>query len=433
MTKNPETSHESILLRPILHTGAAFYVTVAALLVALGWFGYAWWTQLTQGLSVTGMGDIGTSAGAPWGLYVSTFLWWGGIAYGGIAISATVRVMKLEQYKPIARIAELLTVVALPVAGMSIVFDVGRPERFFNLIAAYGDRIGYSPLIWDITVIVAYFVLSVTYLLVNMREDLVALTDRLPKRWKFLYGLVTVGYNPEETETVQQLSRWLALSLLVLTALLSGGVVSWLFGLIHSQPGWFGALQGPSFLAVAMSSAIAAVILVAATVRRVFRWQQHITEEIFRGLGKILAVGSLVYLWLILQDQLTIQYAGSPSERAISNALLFGEFAPAFWTTIGVMIAAFAYFAIQALRPSAFSLSGSALAAFLLLIVFWTKRFLIVVPSLVFPRLPYPAGSYTPTWVEWSLLLGTVAAAVFLYTLFAKVYPLMEYLQEPDR
>ncbi|MFQ5871221.1 MAG: NrfD/PsrC family molybdoenzyme membrane anchor subunit [Candidatus Geothermarchaeales archaeon] len=430
MKRNPDSSHESLLLRPILHTGTTFYATIVVLVAAIGWFGYAWWTQLTQGLSVTGLGDIGTSAGAPWGLYITGFIWWIGIAHGGIAVSAAVRIMKLEQYKPIARMAEVMTVVAVLMAGLSVVFDIGRPDRLFNIVVYFWERIGQSPLVWDLTVIIGYFVLSVTFLVINMREDLAALSDKLPKRWNVLYRLVTVGYRPQERAKVRQISWWLAISLIVLMALLSGGVIPWLFGLMVSQPGWFSAVQGPTFLTAALTTAVAAVILLAAVVREVFGWHGQIGQDIFRGLGKVLGILVLVYLWFVLQEQITIQYGGPPPERAISEALLFGEFAPAYWAVIAGLILSFVYLGVQAIRPSSFSILGTVLVSTVVLVVMWLKRFLIVVPSLLFPRLPYPTGTYTPTWVEWSLFIGTLATAALLYMLFAKIYPMMEFREE---
>lgn len=417
---------EEVIVRPILHTSKAFYATTAILLGVIGWFSYAWWTQLTQGLVVTGMRDLGVMAGAPWGIYIASFIWYVGIAHGGIAVSAAIRIMKLEQYKPVARIAELMTVIALLMATFNIVFDLGRPDRIFYMIVRYWERVGQSPLIWDLTVIVGYFVLSATYLIITMREDLASLSTRLPAKFKILYKLVLVGYDPNEKEKVEKIAWWLALCLIVLMALLSGGVIPWLFGLMVAQPGWFSAVQGPYFLTAALATALAGVIVVAAMVRRLFGWHEELQLGIFKGVSKILSIFVLIYLWFVLHEQLTIQYAGPSPEKAISEALLFGPLAPVFWTVIAGLVISFVYLAVQAIRPSTFSLKGTVLTSMVILALFWAKRFLIVVPSLLYPRMPYPVGSYTPTWVEWSLLAGTFAIATLLYMLFAKVYPLME-------
>jgi molybdopterin-containing oxidoreductase family membrane subunit len=334
--------------------------------------------------------------------------------------------MKLEQFKPVARMAELLTVITLFMAGMSIIFDVGRPDRMFNIIFYYWDRIGESPLVWDLTVIVGYWVLSATYLVITMREDLAILSEKLPSKWKPFYKIVMVGYNPVEKAKVEQMAWWLALSLILLMALLSGGVVPWVFGLMGAQPGWFGAVQGPFFLTAALTSAMGGVIIIAAVLRRLYKWENEIGVEIFKGLSKILAILTLVYLWFILQEQLTAQYAGPLPEHEISQALFAGRFAPLYLSLIGGLILSFAYLAVQALRPSMFSLKGTVVASVVILIALWAKRFLLVVASLLYPRLPYPAGNYAPTWVEWSLVAGTFAITSLVYMLFIKVYPIME-------
>ena len=59
------------------------------------------------------------------------------------------------------------------------------------------------------------------------------------------------------------------------------------------------------------------------------------------------------------------------------------------------------------------------------------KRFLIVVPSQTHGNLlPYEVGSYVPTWVEYSVILGLFALGTLLYVLFVKMFPIME-MPEP--
>jgi len=414
------------ILTPIMRTGWRFYALVAVLAAVMGWAAFAWWYQLTNGLVVTGLRDFGTMAGAPWGVYISSFIWYVGMAHGGIAVSAAIRLMKLKQYKPIARMAEAITIVTLLAAGINIVFDVGRPDRIFNMVVYYWDRVGTSPLVWDLTVLLAYLILSATYLVLSMREDLALLYDKIPRWIKPFYKIYLVGYDPSEREKVEQMTWWLALCLIILMSLLSGGVIPWLFGLMVSQPGWFGAVQGPAFLTAALTSAVAIVMVIAYIVRKVLGLYEEIGDEIFRGLGKILAVLSVLYLWFVLHEQITLQYAGPMPERTISEALLFGQFAPIYWTVIGGLIIAFVYLAIQAIKPTLFSAKGTFVVSLMVVVVLWIKRYLIVVPSLLHPRMPYPTGVYIPTWVEWSLFVGTLAMASLLYIMFVKIYPLME-------
>lgn len=426
--------HEEIALRPLTGTSKTFYLVAAVLLALIGWFIYAYLVQVRTGLVVTGMRDMGMPlAGAPWGIYIGSFIWFVGIAHGGIAVSAAIRVLKLERYRNIGRIAELLTMVTIMMAGLSIIIDLGRPDRVLNLVLYYGSRLWQSPLVWDFTVIGFYLTLTTTYLYLTMREDLAGLRDRFPGRWKWLYQPLLVRYRPDEKPKVDQIAWWLAVTIVPMMVALSGGVIPWLFGLQGSQAGWFGAVQGPYFLAAALTSAVAGVIIVAAILRKAYRWRDQIKDDIFRHGGALLAIFVTFYIWFILHEHLTIRFAGPIAEFRISEALLSGRFAPIFWPMLLVgLLAPMVYLFVQAVRPKAFRMGAVLLAAVLVIVALWVKRFLIVVPSLLYPRLPYVVGSYTPTWVEWSVVVGTIALAVFLYLIFIKLFPILELRRSSD-
>jgi molybdopterin-containing oxidoreductase family membrane subunit len=55
----------------------------------------------------------------------------------------------------------------------------------------------------------------------------------------------------------------------------------------------------------------------------------------------------------------------------------------------------------------------------------WVERFLIVVPSMATPQVPFDWGVYQPTWVEWSITAASFAAFALLYAVFSKVFPIV--------
>ncbi len=418
---------ETELLWPILHTGRALYFFIGALLILVIWFGYAMYLQLSQGLVVTAMR---TPVGAAWGAYIANFVFYVGIAHGGIAIAAAIRLFNLTKYQPVARIGEVLTVISLMMAGLSITIDMGRPDRIFNIIIYWPERIGSSSLSWDVTVIILYFALSAIYLWLTMRKDLAQSLHRFPKLG-FLYKILLIGYTPDEEKTIKRMTWWLSIAIIFLVVMLSGGVVAWIFGLLPARPGWFSALAGPYFLTAAISSAIAAVIVVSVILRRVFRWQDYIKSDIFSGLGTFLGIITLFYVYLILAEQLTMRYAAPLAEFLISVKVLEGEYAIIFWPmlVLGFLIPSMLLI-VQGVYSKWFSVTLTVIAAGLIMISFWAKRFLIVVPSLLRPLLPFPEGSYSPSWVEWSVIIGVLAFAVLLYIGFLKVFPILDLSEE---
>jgi len=419
------TEREDKILRPLLHTSREFYPFIAALALITLVFFYAYGLQLSKGLGVTGLNDI-----IIWGVYIVNFIFFIGLSHAGIAISAAVRIMKLETYKPIARMAEVLTLVSLMMAGLSIVIDLGRPDRAFLMVTHYAERIGSSPLLWDITAVCTYLVLSSTYLYLPMREDLRTCMDRFSGWRRRLYSVLLPGYEEGEERSINRLSWWMAVTILPVMVMVHT-TVSWIFSLLSSRPLWFGAVAGPYFIAAAVASGIASVIVIAAIVRRLFHWEDLLPPKIFRGLGNFLAVTTLIYLYFMLAEQFTARFAGPAGEFFVSESWLFGTFASLFWsmTFIG-LIAPCALLLVQAFRSNHVNIELTAIASLALVIAFWFKRYIIIVPTLSVAGTRY--GTYIPSWVEIAILGGSFALLALLYTVILKVVPIIEMGEAHD-
>src|SRR3989338_6165695 len=110
-------------------------------LVGLG--GYAYYQQWTSGLGVTGL-----NRPVYWGVYITNFVFFIGLAHWGTFISAILRLAGAEWGKPLTRGAEAITLFRLPFGVASILIDMGRPDRALNVIL-FGRF--QSPLLWDFT------------------------------------------------------------------------------------------------------------------------------------------------------------------------------------------------------------------------------------------------------------------------------------------
>jgi Ni/Fe-hydrogenase subunit HybB-like protein len=415
----PNLGAEELAMEPLRHTSKTFYLFLGALIGGVLWFGYAWFVQLSQGLVVTGMRDI--PGGSAWGVYMVNFVFFIGITHAGIAIASGIRLLKVKEYVPIARIAELLTIFSLMVAGISIVLDLGRPDRVFNIVLEYTERVGESPVVWDITAIATYLIFAITYLYIEMREDLARLAGRV--KFQRLYRLLLPMYEQGERQRIERIVWWASIFNFPIMVMVHT-TVAWVFGLMPARPGWYSAIMGPYYVAGAVLSGIAAVIVAAAIFRRVFNWQEVIGPKIFKGLGRFLAWVTIIYLYFVLAEQLTVRYSGPPAEMQVSNAVVQFQYAWAFWLQVGALSIAFVIYFLPTVRPSAFRVWTTVFASALVVVTLWVTRFLIVVPSLTNPYL-YPTGVYAPTWVEWSLVGGGFVIVAFLFTLFTKVFPIL--------
>ncbi len=424
-TKRP--SKEDIL-RPIQHTSRGYYILLGVAALALGLFLVGWMYQLSEGMIVTGLSDWGSGGGVTWGLYIGAFIWWVGIAHGGIILSAAVRLLGMERYMPVARLAELLTIAGLSAAGFFIVVHLGRPDRMVrSIVGHYHITVHSSPLVWDVTVITLYFVLTATYLSLTLRYDITRLRDDLPDHFGPVYAVMTVGYSEKEDQIVQRMVWWLALAIIILAPLLlHGGVIPWLFALIPSMPGWFGAVQGPQFLTIALTSAISGVILLSYGFRYSYDWEHIIADDVFRGLTLWLGFFSLLFLWLQLQQVVGGTYAAPLDQSTVVSAMISD---PIYITSMTLVFLVLVYTFVQAVRPSLFSKKRSVVAAVAVLTATLLEKILFVVEGLMYPTFGiYGAvpGSYWPSLIEFASISGTIGMVTMFFLLVAKVVPVVE-------
>jgi Ni/Fe-hydrogenase subunit HybB-like protein len=408
-------------LRPIFSSDISLYPYIGSLLVILIWGVYAYTVQLRIGLAGTGMNNI-----TIWSVYIVNFIFFSGISLAGIGIAAAVRIMHMKTYQPLVRIAEVLTVVSLSMAGLSVVIDLGRPDRAYLLIQKYFERIGTSTMMWDITAVATYLILSATFLYVGLRGDL-KICSELTGNWrKSLYNALLFWYDDSEKPTIHRLARILSITILPVMVMFHT-VLAWIFGVGSTRPLWFGAVAGPYFVSAAVASGIGAIIVIAALLRWAYNWGDILKDNIFRGLGNFLSVSILVYLYFMLAEVTTSKYAAPSSEAQVINEWLFGGFAYIYWPMLIIgMILPATILIIQALKPGYVNVKITAILAAIVVGAFWVKRYIIIVPTL-------SLGAYVPyhpSWIEVSITAATSALFFLMYTGFVKIFPLFELEEE---
>jgi Ni/Fe-hydrogenase subunit HybB-like protein len=70
------------------------------------------------------------------------------------------------------------------------------------------------------------------------------------------------------------------------------------------------------------------------------------------------------------------------------------------------------------------NIEGSAIMCFILVIAFWFKRYMIIVPTLSIGI--QKVGIYSPSWVELAILFGAFSVPILMYTILSKLVPLIE-------
>lgn len=421
---SPEESQLSVRLG-LGNFGPAWLASMAVLSAVFAFGIFAYSRQIVEGETVTALRTIG-SGGVVWGLYIVFVVVFIGVSFAGITISAVIRLFGIAYLKPIARMAELTTIIALSLGACCILADLGRPLAGLLNLPRYARVM--SPFFGTFTLVISgYLFASVVYFYLSGRADAATLLPRV-KFWplKLYYRLWAFGFKgtPEDHRRHANSSFWLSLFILPLL-ITAHSTLGFIFGIQSSRPGWYSALQAPGFVVMAGVSGTGVILVIAAAVRRLMGLQDVITEKAFKWLGILLMILSVVYLYFMIVEELTAHYAAPAIENALAHELTAGVYAPYFWTTVGGLAIAFALLFYQYVRGTT-SIALHVLAGILVNVAAVAKRFIIVVPSQTHGMmLPYMEGHYFPTWVEFGVILGLIAFGSLVYLVFVKVFPIV--------
>lgn len=417
---------ETLIQRPLpqgigrFTRGWKIFFAVAIIVAGVG--GYAYFREYTEGMSATGMRNVGSMGGATWGLYISMVVYLIGVSFAGITIAALIRLFKIEKLAPVARMAEVLTIVSLVLGGLAIIVDLGQPIR--GIINLFRYARPQSPFFGTFTLVIAgYLFASLVYMYLGGRRDAATLS-KVPSRFQGFHRRWAAGYQDTEPERRRHwtASFWLALAIVPLL-IIAHSTLGFVFGLQVGRPGWYGTLQAPAFVALAAVSGVGHLIILAAIARKTLGIRERLRTEIFAWLGRFLLVSLLVYLYFMTVELLTLLYNTPEAEKALSDALLTGEYAWIYWGSVAALVIPVAIIAYQALNRR-WNIGWLVASGVLVNVAAIGKRYLIVVPSQTHGGLlPYDVGSYTPSWIEWTVVAGILALGALLIGLFMKSFP----------
>ena len=420
--KTPEQINDD-LLRPLQATSLKYKLVLAFFFAIVVAAGLAFAHQIDYGIGVAGI-----RRPVFWGFYITNFVFWIGLSHAGTLISAILRLCNATWRRPVTRCAEVITVFALSIGATFPVIHLGRPWLAFWLFPYPSERGIWpnvrSPLLWDFFAINTYLIGSVTFLLLPMIPDFALVRDRALGFRKKIYSALSLGWTgtPKQWHRLETAMHIMAIAVIPV-AVSVHSIVSWDFAMAP-VPLWHSTIFAPYFVAGAIFSGIAALIIAMALLRKFLHLEDYLLPIHFENLGKLLLVMSLLWFYFVASERLTAWYGNEPSEMTVLLLTQRGAFAPLFWTMVFCnFLIPFPILAIKKFR----TITGCVIASIGVVIGMWLERFLIIVPSLSRKYLPYAwvTAPYRPTWVEITITVGTFAAMVMLYMLFSKFIPII--------
>lgn len=372
------------------------YKVLAAILAVVVAVGVGCWVyQLIFGLTVTGMNN-----GTSWGLYITNFMFFVGLSAGGLIVASSASVFHITKFKAVALPAIILSTVCICAAGMFVLIDLGGIQRVWRILTGPNPT---SPLLWDVCVITCYLIINVFYLVFMTRGN---------------------------QHAVSIVSRF-ALP----CAILVHSVTAWIFGLEAAKEGWYTAIMAPIFVASAMDSGLALLLVVLGVLKKAGIYDT--SRELMAMLAGLLCTCVAVDAFFIFCEVLTMAYPGAAGAETLA-LLTTGPTAPFFWFEIicGLVIP-FCILVFAKNRQSAVLIN---VACVLIVVGVFCKRIWLLFTAFIVPNVMGAPGiisgsseaahatgtasfavlsSYAPTPIEILVVAGVISLVILAFMVLA--------------
>src|SRR6202795_5145354 len=294
-------------------------------------------------LFVKGVGIWGVTIPIGWGFAIVNFVWWIGIGHAGTLISAILLLLRQSWRNSIHRFAEAMTLFAVACAGIFPAIHVGRPWLAYWLVSL-PNTMGVwpqfrSPLIWDVFAVSTYATISALFWFNGLIPDMATLRDRATHpAARIIYGALSMGWRGSARHWHRYETAYLLLAGLATPLVLSvHTVVSFDFA-VGIVPGWHTTIFPPYFVAGAIYSGFAMVLMLAIPIRKIYGLQDFITLRHLENAAKVMLATGLIVAYGYGMEGFMGWYSGNIFDSFLLWNRLHGPYAPWYWSLIATNI-----------------------------------------------------------------------------------------------
>ncbi len=372
--------------------GSTAYYSWCFFLLAVIFVGLSFYIkQHDLGLVETNMADQ-----VSWGLYIANFTYLVGMAAAAVLLVIPSYIYSFKPIKEIVVLGELFAASSIVMAILFVMVDLGRLDRFWHMIPLVGlMNFPQSLLAWDVLVLNGYLFLNLlvpVYLLVKFyyRKD---------PNWKFILPFILASIP------------W-AVGIHTVTAFLYNGLAA--------RPFWNASILAPRFLASALCSGPAIMIIIFQVIRKIS--DIHVEDRALFKIAELIAYAMFVNLFLLAAEIFKEYYSNTihiaPFKYLLEGLHGHNQLVPWIWAAMTMNVIAFFLFLVPATRKRLTTLNIGCL--FIIVGVWIEKGPGFVIPGFV----PDPLGEiyvYLPNLLELMVSFGIWAVGLLFFTLLMKV------------
>jgi Ni/Fe-hydrogenase subunit HybB-like protein len=368
----------------------------------------------TQGLWLTGLSDR-----VPWGLWITIDLSAIALSAGAFSLCAAVYLIGLKRYEPIARTATFVGLIGYTMAMLSLLLDIGRPDRFWHALVYWN---GHS-LLWEVTMCV------MLYLTVLVLESMpiLARLDWLRHRYPAIASRMS---------RVHHYAPYLAIAGLALSSLHQsslGGV----YGVLKARPIWFKPEMTVLFMFSAIIGGIALTLFASMLSARLTS-RARTNDLLVERVAGFLAWALVGYLYFRFWDIFAQHYTYDPGRTEGLGLLTTGPLSFNFWIlemVLGALVPAVMLLHPRTRQHPFWRMTALALVVIGVVAYRWDTNMsglLVVMPYLPGPQ-AIAYTSYTPSLIEFVTGMGIVAYGLLAFSLGVRYLGVVDHRITTER
>ena len=281
------------------------------------------------------------------GVNIAIYFYLTGLSAGSFILSTLAYGFGLKQYKPIGKIGVVLATLLLFLAPFFLLIHVSMPLRVWHLFVYLNMA---SPITWGSFLLVLYPINCIIYGYFMFKDNL-----KLTK----IFGFIGIP---------------LAISV--------HGYTGFILAFGKARALWNTALMPILFLASAIVSGTALMILVYIIKERFFSKDKKINRKLVLDLGRLLGWMIVFDLFLVVCDLLVLSISHSDAQ-ASAHLILFGKFSPLFLIIENIIGKIIPF--IMLVVPKFRRLSTVLIASILVIIGIFFMRYVVVIAGEFIP------------------------------------------------
>src|SRR5258706_9339567 len=324
-----------------------------------------------------------------------------------------------------------MTLSAVMCAGVFPAIHTGRPWLDYWLFP-YPNTMGVWPqfrsaLVWDVFAVSTYFTVSLLFWYQGLIPDLATLRDRSQNKVaRVIYGFFALGWRGSMRHWKRYESAYGLLAGVAAPLVISvHTVVSFDFALAL-VPGWHTSIFPPYFVAGAIYSGFAMVLVLAIPIRKIYGLQDYITMTHLDNSAKVMLATGLMVAYGYVIEAFIAWYSGDIYDMSMLLDRLSGNYGSGYVLLILCNILVPQLLWSRRVRRNVGALFTLSVVV---LIGMWLERFIIVVQSLHHDYLPSSWAMYYPTRWDIATFVGTLGLFATGMLLFIRMMPMISIFE----